>query len=167
MVLIVLILAIPNSSEHLYFCNLIEYVVLPSSLFTSKVSFLNKFSVFWLDGVLKFASLPWNSSMVLVAVSSVVVFGADLDLGTRSSLLLENISVADEVNLDRGQICNSFSFSWKSDFLVENTGSLSLARSSDGLILDKVIFSNNSERYSSLTFFSLSFSVPCLRKDSA
>ena len=164
----VLVILISTKSQNLYFSNLMEYVVvLPSSLFTSKLSFLNKFAVFWLDRLLKLAPLPWNSSMVLVAVSSVVVFGADLDLGTRSSLVLENISVADEGNLDRGQICDSFSFSWKSDFLVENTGSLSLARLSDGLILDRVIFNNNSARNSSLTFFSLSFSVPCLRKDSA
>ena len=162
----VLVILISTKSQNLYFSNLMEYVVLPSSLFTSKLSFLNKFAVFWLDRLLKLAPLPWNSSMVLVAVSSVVVFGADLDLGTRSSLVLENISVADEGNLDRGQICDSFSFSWKSDFLVENTGSLSLARLSDGLIVDKVIFNNNSARNSSLTFFLLSLSVPCLRKDS-
>ena len=61
---------------------------------------------------------------MLELLISAVVFPSDVDFSFKFSSSSDKISMVEDGNRERGHICNSFSSSWKSDVLVEKTGSV-------------------------------------------
>jgi len=107
--------------------------------------------------MLRFGALPSMFELFIPAMD----FVFNVDFKFRFSSSSDKISIVEKGNRERCHICNSFSSSWKSDSLDENTGRI-IEKLFNNLTSDDAVSDCVVSGPLAIKEFSFLFSIPCL-----